>query len=150
MSKKSDWSAPVSADEAARRAAGRRHYNARRTERKQERQDEIVEMLLDNGRTWGCQAQMARTFGVSESTISRDIKEIHRRGRGSACPVCDAVWDRHDWEDLARRGRVVLTEDGVELPPASPQTPEPAPMPSEHPGAPAPGQPRRCDRVRGP
>lgn len=129
VSKTLDWSAPVSGDEAVRRAAGRRHYNARRTEEKLLRRQEVTEMLLDNGHRWGSQAAMARALGVSESTISRDVDAI-LRGDFHACPTCDRVLDRWVWKDLARRGRVVVTDVGVRLPPVIASQPTAAQEPA--------------------
>lgn len=118
MSKNLDWRAPVTSDEAARRAAGRRLYNARRTEEMLLRRREVVEMLRFNGHGWGSQAQMARALGVSEATISRDVKAIFEQ-EVHPCPTCGRVYDIETWKDLARQGKVVLTDRDVE-PPCAP------------------------------
>lgn len=119
MSKRLDWSAPVSSEEAARRTAGRRLYNARRTEETLLRRREVVEMLRYSGHGWGSQAKMARALGVSEATISRDVKAIFEQ-EVHPCPTCDRVYDVEAWKDLARLGKVVLTDRGVENPCAPP------------------------------
>jgi hypothetical protein len=72
------WSALTSHDEAARRAAGRRHYNAWRHSQKVRRQVKVMQIVTSRG--WpehGARAAIARDLGVSRSTISRDIKELY-------------------------------------------------------------------------
>jgi hypothetical protein len=97
-----NWSALVSADEAARRAAGRRHYNAWRRAIALIRRTELAWLLHVQGglartkKGWpdrrlgalGNQAALARQLGVSRSTICRDLQkllaELHE------CPTCGA------------------------------------------------------------
>jgi hypothetical protein len=69
----------VTDDEAARRAAGRRHYNSVRKFRREIRRAELVayarEVGLDVTRH-GAGVLLARRFGVSRATISRDLHAI--------------------------------------------------------------------------
>lgn len=76
----SRWSRTTTAEEAYRRASGRRHYNFARQGRAWWRQWEIAEWLTRKMHLpkppRGYQAELARMFGVSRATISRDIKAI--------------------------------------------------------------------------
>lgn len=90
------------------------------------RRREVVEMLRYSGHGRGSQARMARSLGVSEATISRDVKAIFEQ-EVHPCPTCDRVYDVEVWKDLARQGKVVLTDRGVE-PPYAPPTRRQAPM----------------------
>ena len=75
-----DWGAPVSAGEAARRAGGRRRYNAWRTFRREYRLLQVARLLrrgtygglIDRG----TQTRLARALGVSRSTVCRDIAAL--------------------------------------------------------------------------
>ena len=72
-----DWAENVSSDEANRRAGGRRHYNSIRRLRAVMRQRQIVRIVKYAGLnpyTHGVQALLARRFGVSRATISRDLR----------------------------------------------------------------------------
>jgi hypothetical protein len=70
-----DWPTRVSDDEAARRATGRRQYNARRTTAAWERRRIVAYHLLCGAR----QSDVARLLGVHRSTICRDLAAIKRR-----------------------------------------------------------------------
>jgi len=68
------WSNPTSLSEASRRAGGRRAYNALRRDLKLIRRRDVMQLMLQYGCNRGVQARMAATLGVSEATISRDVK----------------------------------------------------------------------------
>lgn len=70
---KTSWSAPVSPDEANRRASGRRRYHAKRRIDRFFRRLKVLDRLRDEGLRFGAQARWARELGVSEATISRDV-----------------------------------------------------------------------------
>jgi hypothetical protein len=96
------WGEPVSGDEAARRAGGRRRYNAWRKFRAEYRRMELVRLLRVQGGLvrrkdgWpdarigalGNQAALARQLNVSRSTICRDVQALLREIR--PCPTCGA------------------------------------------------------------
>lgn len=69
------WNKPVSAKEAHCRAGGRRRYNARRQEKARRRLETVLNMLWFTDMT---RQEMAQSLGVSESTISRDLRFKHR------------------------------------------------------------------------
>jgi hypothetical protein len=88
-----EWSRPVSADEAARRAAGRRAFNLRRQVAASTRQVEVVRLLGQYGIGRGMRARIARELGVHAATIGRDLRvilgpmeasRIPSRGRGAS------------------------------------------------------------------
>jgi transposase len=62
--------------EAIKRAAGRRRYNAVRQFRAAYRRRKVAELLMGTGLKHGCQAEVARQLGVSEATISRDVRRL--------------------------------------------------------------------------
>jgi hypothetical protein len=73
------WARPTTHEEVVRRAAGRRHYNAVRQARAEQRRQKV----LDLARNWGVslvepgvQGALARQLGVHRSTISRDVAAI--------------------------------------------------------------------------
>jgi biotin operon repressor len=73
----------------ARRAAGRRHYNAVRNFRQFWRRMLILRMSPNLGaliRRSGEQKRLAADLGVSRSTICRDVKAILEMGY--PCPTC--------------------------------------------------------------
>lgn len=49
---------------------------------------------------------MARELGVSEATISRDVK--HVMFSWARCPMCDTAVRLSSWEVLERQGRVPI------------------------------------------
>jgi hypothetical protein len=110
------WSAATSPDHAARRAAGRARYNARRQFRAAIRQKKIIDLWeeLADGSGWsifgrGSQTQLAQILGVNRSTICRDLKVIMARNRMVACPTCDRALSISRVEELERQGKVKLT-----------------------------------------
>jgi DNA-binding CsgD family transcriptional regulator len=68
---------PKSAEEAYRRAGGRRRYHARRKRDAEERRARVAELIIQWGWVQGTQARIARELGVSEATISRDMRRIY-------------------------------------------------------------------------
>jgi DNA-binding NarL/FixJ family response regulator len=68
---------PKSAEEAYRRAGGRRRYHARRRREAEERRARVAELVIRWGWVQGTQARIARELGVSEATISRDMRRIY-------------------------------------------------------------------------
>ena len=84
------WSMPVSPEEAARRAGGRRKYNRVRQAKAFWRRVEISRLMARRGAFEpGYQAELARKLGVSRSTVCRDMKALAAiRFR---CPECDAM-----------------------------------------------------------
>ncbi len=83
------WAAPTDPETVARRAAGRRRYNAMRQFWRELRRLELLErcpsLLALISRT-GVQKRLAAELGVSPSTISRDVKAILLSYR--PCPLC--------------------------------------------------------------
>ena len=100
------WSDWVADDEAAARAGGRRRYNEVRRVRAQYRRIQVTERLLSDGWTYGAQARIAEELGVSDATISRDLKAIFPRA--ILCPVCACRHPLERWRELERQGRVKL------------------------------------------
>lgn len=80
------WSDPTSDDEAARRAAGRHHYNTTRKLNAELRRAAEVDWLLVHGGGRGTVASLAKQFGISPSTASRDLREI----RANTLEICDS------------------------------------------------------------
>jgi predicted DNA-binding transcriptional regulator YafY len=67
----------LSFDQICRRASGRRRYNLQRQMSAMDRRKEVAKLLTLYGRrARGVQLRIARELGVSESTISRDIRHI--------------------------------------------------------------------------
>jgi hypothetical protein len=70
----SAWSEPKPFNEVCRRAGGRRAYNALRRDLKLFRRLDVTRLLLKYGHQRGVQARIATVLGVSEATVSRDVK----------------------------------------------------------------------------
>lgn len=87
------WSAPINSDEAWKRAGGRRAYNARRTFAAEHRRAEVAKLLATFGVAKGVQAMIASKLGVSEPTISKDVKALLRSGC-KVCPTCGGLRPR--------------------------------------------------------
>jgi hypothetical protein len=113
--KNRQWSPATSQDQAARRAAGRRRYNARRRVKAIIRRGQIIEMWEDLGKDgWspfdrGHQSEMAKFFHVHRSTICRDMAIIKRMWSVGTCPTCDTVLDIERMDGLEERGRITVT-----------------------------------------
>ena len=73
------WRRETDWDTVCRRAAGRRHYNALRQFHAALRRAEVERMWIEAGCAYGARARIARAIGVSEATISRDIRAIEER-----------------------------------------------------------------------
>ena len=74
-----NWSAWTNPDEAARRAAGRRQYNAHRRLLAALRRRELVRMIVESDALpFGSGAEYARRLGVSRSTVCRDLARLLR------------------------------------------------------------------------
>lgn len=69
-----EWNATTDSASAARRAGGRRHYNAVRQFQADERRRRVVELLDEIGFCRGYQSKIAKALGVHRSTISRDFQ----------------------------------------------------------------------------
>ena len=78
---RTSWGA-CSAEEAYRRAGGRRRYNALRQLNAQLRRIELLALMREGGLGAGAQARYARLLGVDPSTISRDIDLMIARRDG--------------------------------------------------------------------
>lgn len=83
------WAAPTTDAEVAARAAGRRRYNSVRRFRAQLRRIEVLNLIgTYGGLHRGVQASIARTLGVSQATISRDLRGLLAPDRLEWCPLC--------------------------------------------------------------
>jgi hypothetical protein len=86
------WYHPTDYDEVCRRAGGRRRYNAHRQFLAEYRRRQIVKLLVDQKivlLAHGYQTRLAEHFGVSRSTICRDLARIeHERYERGCCPAC--------------------------------------------------------------
>ncbi|HUW16798.1 MAG TPA: hypothetical protein VMW94_06940 [Actinomycetes bacterium] len=72
-----DWSAGTWPHVAHRRAGGRRRYNKLRQDQAAIRRMEVVMLLREfGGWNWGVQKRIAKELGVSEATISRDLRRL--------------------------------------------------------------------------
>jgi hypothetical protein len=85
-----DWQRDVTADEAARRAGGRRRYNAERRLRAFLRLRKVADVLFATQewrpRGFIRQAALARQLGVSRSTVCRDVHKLIDRRPGAWLP----------------------------------------------------------------
>jgi len=68
----------TNAEEANKRAAGRRRYNLARQLEARTRRKRLSEVCKGGRLPHGAQARLAREFGVSEATISRDLAHLRR------------------------------------------------------------------------
>jgi DNA-binding NarL/FixJ family response regulator len=96
--RKSWWTQPVDWDTVCRRARGRSRINAWRRHLATLRRREVLNLLQRFGWKYGVQALIAAHLGVSESTVSRDIKAIFPLMR--TCPhghqLMPRAWWAHD------------------------------------------------------
>ena len=87
------WAAPVSDQEAARRAGGRRGYNARRGLVQTFRRLKVVRLFAQGKRP----GEIARELGVHPCTISRDLAALFAMARqGKRCPFCGSTQHYQD------------------------------------------------------
>lgn len=88
----SAWRRPVSTDEANRRAAGRRRWNAVRRARAAQRRLLLLQEARRQGIALvdhGAAAKLARLLGVSRSTAARDRDQLLAEMREELrCPLC--------------------------------------------------------------
>lgn len=82
----SAWNQPKTFSEVCRRAGGRRAYNALRRDLAGFRRLDVARLLKEFGIQHGVQARIARELGVTEATISRDLKAL--RSRLHVCQHC--------------------------------------------------------------
>lgn len=69
--------APLTFEQVCKRAGGRRRYNRQRQVAAEQRRAQVRELLARYGRKGrGTQARIARELGVSEATVSRDVRDI--------------------------------------------------------------------------
>lgn len=93
--------APTTPEVAARRAGGRRRYNAARHEEMLLRRYRLAHLLEEFGLERGAQSRMAEELGVNRSTISRDLVAV----LGSptrACPTCSTRLTPVQWKGADR------------------------------------------------
>ena len=88
MTTATNWSAATSAEEVAKRAAGRRAFNFQRQLAAAERRHRVWEVLFRDGRLFekGVKLRLATMLGVSYRQIVRDIKMLQEQLR--PCPTC--------------------------------------------------------------
>src|SRR5687768_223362 len=78
----SAWNQHTSFDAVCRRAGGRRHYNAVRRLKRDQRLNRVVELIGTYGLVkHGARARIARESGVHKSTITRDLQAILAKHR---------------------------------------------------------------------
>lgn len=98
----------ITPEAAARRAGGRRRYNAERHDEMLLRRYQVAHLLEEYGVGWGAQARMAEELGVSRATVCRDIAAIFE-DRVRPCQTCGTrlrpeEWKRaHRWEQAQWR-----------------------------------------------
>jgi hypothetical protein len=89
---RSAWAAYATPDVVARRAAGRKHYNAVRAFRRDMRRARIPELLDQHGLSlWerGTPRKLGALLGVSQETARLDVLAILDYAReASRCPCC--------------------------------------------------------------
>ena len=89
---RSTWSSPTDAATVARRAGGRRAYNARRRFAAEARRAAVMALVEKEGVSiWrrGVQSKLAENLGVHRSTICRDVRIIKAEYRAACrCPLC--------------------------------------------------------------
>lgn len=90
------WAMPISWEGVCRRASGRRAYNRLRQDKATIRRIEIIEYLTERRLPigHGLQRHLAVAFGVSRSTICRDMKWILNQMQ--PCPTCGHLRDELD------------------------------------------------------
>lgn len=95
------WSTKTTPEIAAKRAGGRRHYNMYRHLKQTQRRLTVSQLLFDDllgmerplGRLipWGIQKKIAEKLGVSEGTVSRDIRSMLRAQLYPGLPAAKAA-----------------------------------------------------------
>jgi DNA-binding NarL/FixJ family response regulator len=87
--KASEWAQRTDNDSVARRAGGRRRHNAVRQTIATVRRFDVLRLSMAMGFRHGSQAEIARQLGVSQATITRDVRQVLRE-IASKCPTCGA------------------------------------------------------------
>ena len=78
------WNITTTAENAYKRAGGRRGYNGHRQQLAILRLQKITALLGEVGFQWGSRSELARRLGVSRSTICRDMQHLERMCQGGA------------------------------------------------------------------
>ncbi len=93
--KQVEWSRPAPADVVARRAAGRRAYNAHRQFEARDRRHRVLALMERYSRgaargvlTRGLKARIARELDVSRATIGRDWRAVWGELGAQTCRCC--------------------------------------------------------------
>lgn len=87
--KRSAWSKGADGSTVARRAAGRRAYNAHRQWAVRVRRLQVLDLVGRYGRTTrGVQARIAHELGVSRATVCRDWHAVWDHLAAQTCPCC--------------------------------------------------------------
>jgi hypothetical protein len=77
-----------------------------RRDRAQYRRIEVAQRVLRDGWTHGIQSRVAQELGVSDATISSDLKAIFPGA--IQCPACACRHPLERWRELEREGRVTI------------------------------------------
>ncbi len=93
--------ARTSPEAAARRAGGRRRYNADRQTDALLRRHLVAQMLGEYGFERGAQSRMAEDLGVHRSTISRDLDWLLEDKR-RPCQTCGTRLTPEQWRNADR------------------------------------------------
>src|SRR5258708_7423680 len=90
-----EWSAPVSDEEALRRAVGRDNYNTRRRIGAMLRREQEIRLWHESLEVGGpgifghgVRAGIARELRVHRSTVTRDFQHIFSEWEVDHCPNC--------------------------------------------------------------
>jgi hypothetical protein len=81
-----NWSAPTDPSAVARRAGGRRRYNALRKLNRDCRRAQVYELLRRFGDVHGTQARIVKELGSTKASISRDVRAV--RAWAAPCGTC--------------------------------------------------------------
>lgn len=93
--------APTTPETAARRAGGRRRYNADRRDDALLRRHLAAGMLGEYGFERGAQSRMAEALGVHRSMVSRDIDWLLEKKR-RPCQTCGTRLTPEQWRKADR------------------------------------------------
>ncbi len=101
----------LTTEQLYRRVGGRRGYNKRRLWLAERRRVAVAQRLIALGWQHGVQARIAHEFGVSQATISRDVRHALERLRlASAFPALlhEPMAIAQEYERIVRRWPLVL------------------------------------------
>jgi DNA-binding NarL/FixJ family response regulator len=76
------------ASDPVKAAGGRRRYHAQRRREATARRIKVMELMCETGLGRGFQATIAKELGVSEATVSRDMRVIFDDIRFRNCEFC--------------------------------------------------------------